>query len=111
LEAATEYRDLVNAIGSLYDVLSQSKDDIGCNFENAEPQKQETIKKMMKDTYCVLTELKKVQQNIQKSEQTQRLHLLGKVKWAIDRPRCVELRVQVIEKITVLKLCVMDIEL
>ncbi|KAF8534004.1 hypothetical protein BDD12DRAFT_913723 [Trichophaea hybrida] len=103
INAPKEYKELVNDLGTLYAVLRLSHDDFGAELEKADIQKRDTLKGIIEDIYRVLGDLKKLQEKIHPRKTTKGFKTLWKgFAWAAERPKLVELRTKINEKIIIL---------
>jgi hypothetical protein len=112
MNASKEYTELISDLGTLYGVLRLSHDMFGSNLEKVDSQTRETLEDIIKGIYRVLGELKKVQEKMYPSGRTKGLETLWKgLAWAVEKPKLVELRTKVNEKITLLDYCRTGLEL
>jgi len=103
LDAPKEYPELANDVGALYGVLRSSHEHF---VKNPKHDKISKLKRIVGDTQSVLGDLKKVQEKFHKCR-----GVWDRARWAIERPRLLELRARVNEKITLLSYCRTGIEL
>jgi len=81
-------------------------------LEKADSQAKETLKSIIEDIYRVLGELKTLQEKVHPTEGARGLQALWKgFAWAAEKPKLVQLRTQINEKITILDYCRSGIEL
>jgi len=107
LDAPKEYPELANDVGALYGVLQSSHEHFRRKPRKTEDDsKIDKLKRVIRDTYSVLGQLKNLQERVHKLR-----GLRKDAQWAKERPRIVELRARVNEKITLLSYCRTSVEL